>query len=107
MELRGHDISMVRGDNETIEINFESDSDQEISGMVELTVRKSWKYPDRIIHKQAIISDSKAVFDILPEDTNNMTARDYVYDVQWTTPGGIVTTVIKAAYFTISEEVTY
>lgn len=106
MVVHGKDISMVRGDSETIEINFEADTGAEITGTVEMTVRKTWSHTERLIHKTAAIEGNKAVIDILPADTAGMKARDYVYDVQWNCDG-VITTVVPASYFTISEEVTY
>lgn len=48
----------------------------------------------------------KGVIDIVPADTKSLTTGNYVYDIQLTTFGGNIYTIVPISNFEIGEEVT-
>ena len=106
MIVNGTNLSMTRGDSETITVSLESyvftDADR-----VEMTVRKQAQASTVLMHKVAEIIDGEAIIEIKSEDTSAMRFGEYVYDIQWTDGEGSVTTIIKPSKFEVTEEVTY
>ena len=82
MKLNGINISMVRGDSESV------------------TVRCMQKIVTEF-------PDGKAVFIIEPDDTEGLDFGNYVYDIQVTWAGGVVKTLVGPARWRLTEEVTY
>lgn len=68
---------------------------------ITLTVRKRIK-GDAVITKTAV----KNAFDFVPEDTKSLKAGQYYYDIQLTTFGGKIFTVVPLSIFEIGEEIT-
>lgn len=68
---------------------------------ITLTVRKRIK-GEAVITKTAVNN----AFDFVPEDTKLLKAGQYYYDIQLTTFGGKIFTVVPLSIFEIGEEIT-
>lgn len=106
MIVREHNLSMIRGDSESITVSI---TDGFQSGdIIEMTVRKAACDPKKYLYKKITqFSDGKAVIAILPSDTESIPFGSYYYDIQLTRGNGDVITIIKPAKFTLLEEITY
>ena len=106
MTLSGTNISMTRGDTETLTIRCSVPFED--GDTVYMTVRESVEAP---VAFQKIVRDfgdeGEAVIVIDHEDTEGMDFGDYLYDVQVTRDSGTVTTLVKPSKFTLTEEITY
>lgn len=108
MVVNGTDLSMIRGDSESISVKLSGDATLSTGDSIDMMVRKKAKSPDVYIKKHVTaLTNGEAVINILPEDTKDMPFGEYVYDIQWTASGGVVTTIIEKSVFEIREEVTY
>lgn len=113
MTITGTDISMVRGDSESLTIRLiEEDGttqfDFESGDTVYFTVREALGSTTTTIQKVVTgFLDGVAVIELVPSDTNNLFFRTYVYDIQWTRADGQIKTIVPASDFTILAEVTY
>lgn len=100
-------IKLTRGDTADLVVEIESDEGSYTlaSGdSLTMTCRKFASSEEVIFQKQIINSNS---FRIEPEDTANVPFGKYVFDVQLSTVGGEIYTVISPKTFEICEEVTY
>lgn len=102
-------IRLTRGDTARLNVSINNDSngtEYEIQDTDELrfTVKKSVSDESPVLQK--IITGS-SLFHIRPEDTAGLSFGRYKYDVQLTTGGGDVYTVIGPSTFEIAQEVTY
>ena len=112
MKVDGNNITMTRGDSETISI-FCKDILGTIvpfvtGDIVYFTIKRN--IHEEIITLQKIITifiDGKAIAVISPIDTKELEFISYVYDVQLTKADGTVSTIISPSKFTIGGEVTY
>ena len=106
MTITGTNISMTRGDSESVTVTCSVPFDT--GDTVYLTVREDVESP---IAMQKIVDtfggDGQAVIGIEPADTEGLDFGDYVYDIQLTRADGTVTTLVKVSKFTLEEEVTY
>lgn len=110
MDYSGTDLSMVRGDSETINFILKNIAGERIlddTDIIEFAVRKKASSAERLIYKKVVPVNGRAVIDILPEDTSGLKFKDYVYDIQHTNAAGKVTTLVKCSTFSITEEVAY
>ena len=98
-------LSMVRGDYESIGVTLKGYTP--VAGdFVELTVRQT-PLSDALIYKKVSdFLDGRAVFEILPGDTEVLSFGKYVYDIQLTY-GGRPKTIVPLSSFTLQEEATY
>ena len=102
-------IKLTRGDTARLTIDVINDIDgseyiiHENDTLV-MTVKRSTS--DTAIKLQKILKGSNT-FHIEPKDTSDMEFGSYKYDVQLTTSGGDVYTVIEPSTFTLLKEVTY
>lgn len=101
-------IRLTRGDTAKLTVPIENDLDNSSYVMDEqdtltFTIKKSVKDNENLIQKVVIGSNN---FHIKPEDTDSLPFGKYVYDVQLTTAGGDVYTVIEPTSFEILSEVT-
>lgn len=101
-------IRLTRGDTAKLTVPIENDLDNSSYVMDEqdtltFTIKKSVKDNDNLVQKVVTGSNN---FHIKPEDTNSLPFGKYVYDVQLTTAGGDVYTVIEPTSFEILSEVT-
>ena len=101
------EIALTRGDTARFTVTVVNDAgDEYIPGSgdtLTMTVRRT--AADNIV-LQKIISAADS-FHIRPEDTSGLAFGDYVYDVQLTTAGGDVYTVVTPSPFALGQEVTY
>lgn len=103
-----NNISMTRGDSETITVSCKDRPFVE-GDVIAFTVRKGVKNQVKNIAKKVTTFDEngKAIIEIKPEDTAGMDFTTYKYDIQLTAEDGTVSTIIKPADFTLTEEVSY
>ena len=112
MTITGTNISMVRGDSESLTVRlFDDNGDQVniVSGdTVYFTVREALGDTATILQKVITgFLSGEAVIQINPSDTDALFFKTYVYDIQWTRADGQVKTIVPASNFTILAEVTY
>ena len=112
MKVNGTNLTMIRGDSESITLLLKKDG--EITSFnqgdtVYFTVKQS-PNTDKIMMQKIITTfdeDGSCTIEINPDDTKNFSFRDYVYDIQLNDSNGRVTTIVPCSKFTISEEVTH
>ena len=110
MEVKGTNLFMTRGDSESITVTCTKNGTKVsfTSGdIIHFTMKKHIN--DRNFVLQKIITDftdGKAIIEILPEDTKDLQFKKYVYDIQWTTTEGRVSTIVRPSEFTIGPEIT-
>lgn len=105
LTISNNTIKLTRGDTARISLALTKDGESYdfSEDTVVFTVKKSTSTPNYILQKQ--ITDG--IIYIAPADTANLPFGDYVYDVQLTTAGGDVCTVITPNKFVIDSEVTW
>lgn len=101
MRIRDNNISLTRGDSETIKVTFENYEMKE-GDKVLFTVRKT---PTSPILFQREMKDGQ--IKINSSDTANAKFGTYVYDVELQQAEGGIHTLVKPHKFDILEEVTY
>lgn len=108
MKVDGTNLSMTRGDSETITISCEARPFRK-GDMIRFTVKKDVFTKEKEIQKVVteFTEEGKAIIAIYPEDTRGMAFGRYRYDVQLTTAAGNVTTIVKPSGFCLTEEVTW
>ena len=99
-------ITLTKGDNAELTVKI-IDSNGVQRGIydddvIALTVRKTADSEEVALSKTAV--DGKITF--TPEDTNSLSVGLYCYDIQLTTFGGKIYTVVPLSVFEISQEVT-
>jgi hypothetical protein len=112
MKIQGTDISMIRGDSESITLSLKRDDviiPFNQGDTVYFTVKQG--YSTEKITLQKIITEfdegGNCIIEIEPEDTKELSFGSYVYDIQLTDSNGRVTTIIPCSKFVVAEEVTY
>lgn len=111
MKVRGSNLSMTRGDSESITVKcFQGGAAVpfENGDTVTFTVREDVESPI-LLQKTVTTFDGNgwAVIPIASGDTEGMDFGSYVYDIQLTRADGTVTTLITISNFELTEEVTY
>lgn len=112
MIVQGTNLSMIRGDSESITVSLtdeQGSSTPLIDGdTIYFTVKTTVHTTSKILQKVVtLFEDGVAYIEITPEDTKSLIFRDYVYDVQLTRADGTIMTIIPPSKFTIKGEVTY
>lgn len=112
MEIRGTNISMIRGDSETITISLQDDKKNHVpfveGDLIYFTVKETVYTASKVLQKVITeFQDGRAIIEISPKDTKNIKFKEYVYDIQLNSADGAVTTIIKPSKFKIDGEVTY
>jgi hypothetical protein len=112
MTISGTDISMVRGDTESITLNLTEDAVARalVTGdKVYFTVKKYTSDTTAALQKlvETFTDAGAAVIAIAHADTESMAVGAYWYDIQITFADGTVKTVVGPALFTLTAEVTY
>ena len=112
MRIVDNDISMTRGDSETITVSC-----TDIDGLnlpmvtgdtIYFTIKENTRTTTKILQKVVTsFTDGKAIITLLPTDTKTLQYKQYFYDIQLTRADGTITTIIRPNKFTITEEVTY
>lgn len=105
MKVNGTNLSMTRGDSESISVTI-SGYDIQPGDFLEMTVRQRTASPVVLYKKVTEFSENKALISITPEETSDLSVGNYVYDLQLTF-GGTVKTIVKPSKFELEEEVTY
>ena len=107
MKVNGTNLAMTRGDTDSIVVSCPDRLFTEGDELI-FTVKKSALTANILIQKKVTqFDEGKAVFEILPADTQKMYSGAYKYDIQLTTADGTVTTIIKPSLFTLEGEVTW
>ena len=112
MEVSGTNISMIRGDTESITVAVEDAVGVAIplvaGDKVYFTVKESTDTDVKILQKLIEVFDAgKAVIPILPADTKTLEADSHVYDIQIIWADGRVKTVVPPSQFNLGGDVTY
>ncbi len=105
MKLNGINISMVRGDSESVTVRCSRPF--AAGDTLYLTVRED---AESDIAMQKVVTEfpnGEAVFVIDTGDTEGLDFGSYVYDIQATWADGTVKTLVGPARFRLTEEVTY
>jgi len=112
MKVDGKNMSMIRGDSESITVSC-SDTNGNIIPLISgdkiyFTVKEDEYRTEKIFQKIITeFTDGKAIINILPTDTKDLKFKTYKYDVQLNRGDGYVKTIIPVSNFTILSEVTY
>lgn len=112
MKIVGKNMSMTRGDSETITVSCLDINGLPLSlvdgDIIFFTVKDNANTTTKILQKKVTsFTDGKAIVEITPSDTKLLKYKEYLYDVQLTRANGTVSTIITPSKFTITEEVTY
>ena len=108
MIINGTNISMTRGDTESITVTLDDGIGFVEGDIIELTVRVNPSSSNVELYKKVTeFDEGKARIEIRSEDTEGLIFRSYVYDVQLTRANGGIHTIIKPSMFEILPEVTY
>ena len=112
MEIQGYNISMIRGDTETIKVSCKDTNGVDVSfeygDTLYFTVKQSTTMDKKEIQKVITeFQDGIAYINISHDDTKFMSVRSYYYDIQLTSADGTVKTIIPPSTFTVKGEVTY
>ena len=102
-------IKLTRGDTARLTVSVTNDQSQaeyvmDENDILTLTVKKKTTDTTSLIEK---IATGGNQFCIEPTDTSGLAFGAYKYDVQLTTAGGDVYTIIEPSTFEILAEVTY
>ena len=112
MKVNGTDLSMIRGDSESITLSLK-DGDAAIPFVTGETVYftvKGSAIVDEIALQKIVTEfneDGNCIIEIAPNDTKDLRFGSYVYDIQLNRIGGTVTTIIPCSEFAVLQEVTY
>lgn len=112
MKVSGTNLSMIRGDSESIILSLKKDEDMipfNQGDTVYFTIKQNAN-TDKIMMQKIITTfdeDGNCIIEINPDDTKDFSFRDYVYDIQLNDSNGRVTTIIPCSKFAILEEVTH
>lgn len=113
MIVNGTDMSMVRGDTESITIKMQDKDGVKVpfvdGDILYMTVKRSGTTTRKILQKVVnSFTDGNAEIFISSEDTKNIPFLEYVYDIQVNRiEDGSITTIIPASKFVLNEEITY
>lgn len=104
--IANNKISITRGDTGifTLDIKNGATAYDYTNDTVLFTVKRDTYTTDALIQKTVVYGENVT---ILPEDTAGLDYGEYVYDVQVTTAGGLVDTVITPSKFVVLPEVTF
>lgn len=105
LKISSQDITLTRGDTARIKLGITRGGEayDYSADTVVFSVKKSTATPDYVFQKTV----QDGVVTILPTDTASLLYGTYVYDVQLTTAGGDVCTVITPHNFIVAQEVTW
>lgn len=112
MVISGYNISMIRGDSETINVSCKNDSGIKVhlveGDMIYFTVKTSPNTEKKTLQKVVTeFVDGEAAIEIFPADTQSLNAGSYFYDIQLNRANGQVKTIIPPSRFAVKPEVTY
>lgn len=114
MKVDGTNLSMIRGDTESITISIQDNDEAPILLMsgedtIYFTVKLNTAVEAKILQKiiTAFDLEGNAIIEIEPEDTKPLAYKSYKYDVQWVDVDGKVRTIVEPSTFKIEPEVTF
>ena len=112
MKIQGTNISMIRGDSQSIIVSVIDTDDNKVplitGDIIYLTVKDSVNTEEKVLQKVVTqFEDGNATIEITPDDTKDIPFKTYVYDIQLNRVDGTVNTIIPPSNFTIGGEVTY
>ncbi len=112
MKIQGYNISMIRGDTETIKVSCKNDKGIgvpfECGDILYFTVKQFVDTERKEMQKVITeFSEGIAYINITPDDTKSMGFGNHYYDIQLNRANGTVKTIIPPSRFTINAEVTY
>lgn len=112
MKVNGTNISMIRGDSETITVlckdQYGTLVDLIDGDTVRFTIKENINTEIKTLQKTVTtFPDGIAVITIVPADTKTLKFKEYVYDVQLTRADQSVITIVPPSKFKIEGEVTY
>ena len=99
MEIQGYNISMIRGDTETIKISCKDAQEVgvplEDGDILYFTVKQSVTTEKKEMQKVITeFPEGIAYINITPDDTKSMGFRNYYYDIQLTIENWTLKTII-------------
>lgn len=104
-------ISMIRGDDETLTLQRLGEDGAPFpftaGEILTLTVREDAESPVLLQTEAAFNDAGEAVFIIAHENTAGLDFGRFVYDIQYTGPGGRISTYVPLSRFIVQREVTY
>lgn len=105
LKISNQNITLTRGDTARIKLGITRGGETYdfSADTVVFSVKKSTTAPEYVFQKTV----QDGVVTILPTDTASLLYGTYVYDVQLTTEGGDVCTVITPHEFIVAQEVTW
>ena len=112
MIIDGTNISMIRGDRESITVRCQNPDGSNHpfaeGDKVYFTVKKDAYQAEPVLQKIAreFGENGEAIIEITPEDTKQLDFTAYKYDVQLSAASGRVTTIIPLSTFKVGEEIT-
>ena len=112
MRIYGKDISMIRGDTESLRVSVKKQYGSRVplteGDLVYFTVKESARDEEKLL--QIIVSefdDGDAIIKIESEDTKALMFKTYYYDIQLVRTNGDVKTIVPPSKFIIGSEITY
>ena len=111
MLVEGTNLSMTRGDSESITVVFKRDGVAVplVAGdTVYFTIKNKYTDIEKVLQKivtEFVGGIAEIIID--PVDTKQLEFKTFTYDVQVTFANGSVKTIIKASSFKVTKEVTY
>jgi len=111
MKVRGTNISMIKGDSETITVSCSTGLDEPLllvdGDIIYFTMKENVKTKEKVLQKViTVFNDGKAIIELNPTDTKFLRSKTYVYDIQLTRASGTITTLVTPSDFIISDGVT-
>lgn len=105
--IENSDISLTRGDTLALKIDILDENGEPYipapSDIIRFALKRRYKDKECLINK--VIPNSSLVLQIEPEETKPLAFnKEYVYDIQLTTAGGVVDTFISGI-LNLTEEV--
>ena len=111
MQVMGTNLTMIRGDSETISVRMNNNEGEEVffkdGDIVYWTVKENLNATTNSL--QVIVNEfdkGVATIKIKPSDTSELRAKEYIYDIQLTREDGTVTTIVKPSKFILEGDVT-
>lgn len=111
MRVIGTNISMIRGDSESILVSMADSGGEErdfvLGDTIYFTVKENISTDKKVVQKIITeFTEGKALIELLPSDTDELRVKEYVYDIQLTRADGSVTTIIVPSKFSVLGDVT-
>lgn len=114
MKVDGTNLSMIRGDSEsiTVAINDEMGDNiilKSIEDTIYLTIKLNTTVEEKVLQKviNTFNPDGAARIEFTHDETKNLPYRSYKYDIQWVDKNGKVRTLVAPSLFTIEPEITF